>query len=449
MQDQHGNEISSDNRNDLDIYERALRAFNSYRGDPIAIIDEALNESPDFAMGLILRGYVLMSMWEKSVVADVGACAERLAALDERLNDRERGHAAVLGQWAAGDWDDARQTLDRLTAAYPRDLLALQIGHLCDFYHGDRDNLRGRIARSLPAWTEDDPGYAFVIGMYAFGLEESGHLAEAEETGRRALALEPDDSWAHHAVTHVLETQARQAEGIVFMNDRQAHWAQPDNGFQFHNWWHKALFHLDQGDIESVLGIYDAGIRPDPVTVQLMLVDASALLWRLHLQDIDVGRRWDELAEIYANDGEDGFYVFNDMHALLASLATGRHEAAERRVAAMQAACDQAGTNGRMSREVGSGIARGLAAFGRADYSTAVDELMPVRYRANVMGGSHAQRDILHRTLLEAAIRSGDRKLAVALGNERVMLKPHCPYSRELLVRGASAQGGSAQVAAL
>ena len=100
----------------------------------------------------------------------------------------------------------------RHLADYPRDALALQVGHVADFYHGDRDNLRGRIARALPFWRRDDLGYSFVLGMYA-GLEECADYARAEQTGREALAIEPDDCWAHHAVTHVMEMQARQATG--------------------------------------------------------------------------------------------------------------------------------------------------------------------------------------------------------------------------------------------
>jgi hypothetical protein len=64
-----------------------------------------------------------------------------------------------------------------------------------------------------------------------------------------------------------------------------------------------------------------------------------------------------------------------------------------------------------------------------------VDLLMPVRYRAHIFGGSHAQRDIVHRTLLEAALRSGDKPLSRALASERVALKPHCPFSMELRER--------------
>ncbi|MGI9334902.1 MAG: tetratricopeptide repeat protein [Gammaproteobacteria bacterium] len=439
MNDQRGVAASTENSRSLEIYEQALRAFNTYRGDPVAIIDEALGTDPDFVMGHVLRGHVHLSMWEKSVVAEVDKSVAKLRDLDNRSNDRERSHTRALEQWASGDWNGARATLDRLLVEYPRDLLALQIGHLCDFYHGDRDNLRGRVARALSAWTRDDPGYAFLLGMHAFGLEECGGYAAAEEAGRHALDLEPQDCWAQHAVAHVLEMQARQAEGIAFMESRTEHWAQADNGFQFHNWWHTALYYLDQGHVERVLQIYDEGVRPEPAGIQLMLLDAVALLWRMHLRGLDVGNRWTELADLYEQDNEDGFYAFNDMHAMMAFVATGRSAAAATRLASMESAQAEQGTNAMMTRLVGLPVVRAVEAFGRERYADVVEHLMPVRYRAYVFGGSHAQRDIVHRTLIEAALRGGDNTLATALAHERTSLKPHCPFSWQLGERAAAA----------
>ncbi|MEX1109597.1 MAG: tetratricopeptide repeat protein, partial [Dongiaceae bacterium] len=328
MEDRRGVRVSTDNPRSVDIYETALRALNTYRGDPVAIIDTALHADPDFVMGHVFRAYVHLTMWEKSIVARIEESLARLADLDNRSNDRERGHVRALKQWVAGDWNGMRGQLDRLLAEYPRDLLALQIGHLADFYHGDRDNLRGRAARSLPAWSRDDPGYGIVLGMHAFGLEECGSYVLAEETGRHALAIDANDCWAQHAIAHVMEMQARQAEGIAFMEARQEHWAQADNAFAFHNWWHTALYNLDQDRFDRVLDIYDRRVRPEPSEIQLTMLDAAALLWRLHLRGIDVGGRWDELAATYEKTNEAGFYVFNDMHAMMAYAATGRSQAA-------------------------------------------------------------------------------------------------------------------------
>ena len=441
MEDRHGAPVSSGKPQSLEIYEHALRSLNCYRGDPVAVIDEALEQDPDFVMGHVLRAQVHVTLWEKSVVPEVESSLARLADLAATSNEREAAHARALKQWVSGDWNGYRQTLDLLLADHPRDLLALQVGHISDFFNGDRDNLRGRVARALPAWTKEDPGYPFLLGMHAFGLEECGDYRQAEERGRQAIELEPEDCWAQHAIAHVMEMEARQAEAITFMESRKAHWAQQDNAFQFHNWWHTALYNLDQGQAGRALEIYDQGVRAERAEFQVMLLDAAALLWRLHLLGHDVGDRWTEVADIYEADGEAGFYAFNDMHAMMAFTATGRTQAAARRLAEVEAAATAEGTNGMMTREVGLPVARGIEAFGREAYAACVEQLLPIRYKAYHFGGSHAQRDVIHRTLLEAAARAGNGSLLTALTNERVSLKPDCPFTRKLSSR---ATGGLA-----
>ncbi len=435
MNDARGVPVSGGSAKSQQIYEQALRALNIYRGDAVAIIDQALAAEPDFAMGHALRAQVQVTMWERSVLPGVRAGVERLKALQDRSNDRERRHARALELWVAGDWDGHRAELDRLLAEYPRDLLALQVGHVADFFHGDRDNLRGRVERALPAWSREDRDYGLLLGMQAFGLEECGSYGPAEEAGRRAIELEGDDCWAQHALAHVMEMQARQSEAIGFMEGRKAGWAQEDNGFAFHNWWHTALFNLDQGNARRALEIYDQGVRPQPSEIRLMMLDAAALLWRMHLRGQGVGRRWEELADAFQKGEENGFYAFNDMHAMMAFVAAGRTQAAVGLLKAVEASAAQRNTNGHMEREAGLPIVRAIEAFGRGRYPQAVDLLMPVRYRAHVFGGSHAQRDIVHRTLLEAALRAGDKALSRALASERVALKPHCPFSLELRAR--------------
>ena len=155
--------------------------------------------------------------------------------------------------------------------------------------------LRDRVAQVLPHWDASMPGYGYVLGMYAFGLEETALYSRAEDIGRRALEINPRDPWAVHAVTHVMEMQGRLRDGIEWLTAREKDWA-PNNGFAFHNWWHLALFHLDAGDIARVLELYDRRIRPAPSQVPLEMIDASAMLWRLELRGIDVGARWQQLA---------------------------------------------------------------------------------------------------------------------------------------------------------
>ncbi len=432
LSDARGVPTSATNPKSLEILESAIRQFQCYRGDAVETIDRALADDPDFVAGHIFRAEMHTMLWEKTVLPEVEAELDRLHALAGKATERERAHIAAIAGWAAGDWEGMSARLDRIVADEPRDVVALQVGHLSDFFLGNRDNLRGRVARALPAYTRDDPGYGFLLGMAAFGLEECGDYGAAEDAGRQAIDLEPDDCWAQHAVCHIMEMQARQEEGIAFMEGRRAHWAQDDNAFAFHNWWHVSLFNLDNDRFERALEICDATIRPGSSEVQLEMLDAAALLWRLRLRGIDTGDRYEKLAATYEALAEHGFYAFNDMHAMMAYVATGRDEAADSLERAAAEVAQGTGSNARTTREVGLPIVRAIRAFGAERYGETVDLLMPVCYRAQAFGGSHAQRDIVHRTLIEAAIRDGQHGLAQALANERISLKPDCPFSRSL-----------------
>ena len=432
LSDARGVPTSATNPKSLETLEAAIRQFQCYRGDAVETIDRALADDPDFVAGHIFRAEMHTMLWEKTVLPEVEAELGRLNELTGKATERERAHIAAIADWAAGDWEGMSARLDRIVADEPRDVVALQVGHLSDFFLGNRDNLRGRVARALPAYTGDDPGYGFLLGMAAFGLEECGDYGAAEDAGRQAIDLEPDDCWAQHALCHIMEMQARQEEGIAFMEGRRAHWAQDDNGFAFHNWWHVSLFNLDNDRFDRALEICDAAIRPGSSEVQLEMLDAAALLWRLRLRGIDTGDRYEKLAATYQALAEHGFYAFNDMHAMMAYVATGRDEAADSLERAAAEVSQGTGSNARMTREVGLPIVRAIRAFGAERYGETVDLLMPVRYRAQAFGGSHAQRDIVHRTLIEAAIRAGQHGLAQALANERMSLKPDCPFSRSL-----------------
>jgi tetratricopeptide (TPR) repeat protein len=230
------------------------------------------------------------------------------------------------------------------------------------------------------------------------------------------------------------------AQGSEFLTSRQPDWA-PDNGFAFHNFWHLALFHLDLGEVERALAIYDQHIRPRPSQIAYENVDASALLWRLELRGVDVGDRWQALADGWEVTAEDAFYAFNDVHAVIAFVGAGREQALEKTMAALGRATTERGTNGMMTRDVGLPLARALVAFAQGDFSTAVERLLHVRTIAHRFGGSHAQRDLIHLTLVEAALRAGQSRLARALAAERTALKPSSPFNWQLSARALELDG--------
>ena len=424
LPDARGVLTSSDNQSSLDALEKALEQSLAICGDSIATIDACLEADPGFVMGHCFRAQMQLLAMEKSKLPEVARHVEMAEALTGNANDREKGHIAAIRAWLTGDLEKAVLRWEDLLLENPLDALALFSAHMTDFYLGDSTQMRDRIARVLTSWDKDVPLYGYVLGMYAFGLEECADYGHAEDTGREAVEINPKDTYAIHAVAHVLEMQGRQSEGIDWMGTREKDWV--DSDFAIHLWWHKGLYHLDLGEIDKVLDIYDNGVRNAASGISLEELDAAAMLWRLNLLGVDVGSRWGELADKWEPSAEDTLYAFNDMHAMMTFAGDGRDMAAARLLgAAASYVTERGGTNAMMTKEVGIPVCRALLAFSRGDYKTTVELLQPVRYKSMVFGGSYAQRDVINLTLIEAAVRGKYYKLARALLAERIALKPH------------------------
>jgi hypothetical protein len=165
----------------------------------------------------------------------------------------------------------------------------------------------------------------------------------------------------------------------------------------------------------------------------LEMLDASGLLWRLTLDGVGTGNRWAALADAWAAKDPTPWYVFNDLHAIMAFVGAGRQAQAEQRVAEIERYLregDAGHANHRMVAGAGLAAARALAAWGRGDDGAAVAALAPVRHHLSVFGGSHAQRDAYQRTLLCAATRGGHDTLAQQLLDERLVAKPGSHWNR-------------------
>ncbi|PBC22817.1 MULTISPECIES: tetratricopeptide repeat protein [unclassified Mesorhizobium] len=414
-------------------YGQAVRELLCFIGDPVASVDRAISEDPGFVMAHVFKGYLFGLATERDATAVARACHE--AALPLAATTREEAHVLALGHLANGRWHDAARILEDIAIETPLDALALQVGHQIDFFTGNARMLRDRIARALPSWQGGMPGYHAILGMQAFGLEEMGDYARAEQLGRAAVEIEPRDGWAQHAVAHVMEMQSRQRDGIAWMRANPEAWTK-ESFLQVHNWWHLALFHYDLGEIDQVLALYDGPIYGTPSAMALNMVDASAILWRLHLGGIDVGDRWTALAANWPKAGA-GDYAFNDAHAMMAFVGAGLDTPARTLLDAQREAMRGNGDNAAFTRDVGHPLTLAIKAFGEGNYTEAVHLIRPIRAIANRFGGSHAQRDVIDLTLIEAALRAGDRALAGALTAERSMARPDSPLSVLLARRAA------------
>ncbi|MFI7470406.1 tetratricopeptide repeat protein [Nonomuraea sp. NPDC049646] len=429
--DQHGLAMTGASAAAARHYDRAIDELLHFRAEVDAETAAALADSPGFPMGNVLAAYLDLLTTE---AAGARAARARFASFRRRTDEssllpRERAHVAAVQALLDGDLTACGALLAEIAVAHPRDALALAAGHQLDFLTGDARSLRDRIGGALTAWHEDDRHFGHLLGMYAFGLEEAGHYDRSEQVGLRAVELNPRDVWGIHAVVHTYEMQGRFGEGVRYLDARLDDWS-TGTFFNVHTWWHYALYALESGDTRRALEVHDAALAGGRTSMELL--DAAALLWRFLLEGSDQHERWQALADAWPPLVAEPFYAFNDVHAVMSYVGAGRIGEAEKLIASREAytlECRPGVTNVAMTLRVGLPVCRALVAYGRGDFAAVVDLLHPIRHRVGEFGGSHAQRDAVQKTLLEAALRGGRHELARVLVSERIGVRPCSPFN--------------------
>lgn len=384
-----------------------------------------LQAEPQFALGQAARGLFCLLLGRRELFSTAREALHiaQTAAREHPVTAREVRYITALDRWLAGAPSAAVAELEAVLDTAPQDALAMKLSQAILFLLGDAAGMRASVERLLPAYGTDHPARGYILGCHAFALEETGEYLRAETTGRQALWMAPNDAWGLHAVAHVYDMTGRSKHGIDWLTRQEPAWRHCNN-FGYHVWWHKALLHLDLGQIDDVMALYDTRIRNDRTDDYRDISNAASLLMRLDLEGIDVGDRWDELAELSAQRTQDGCLIFADLHYLMALTGAGRIESAEALLARINrdadAGVDEADL--RMARP-GADAAAGLVAFGEGRNGAAFHHLARADAAMQKAGGSHAQRDVFRRLTIDAALRAGYLDHAERFLNERKNLR--------------------------
>lgn len=423
-------------------WDHALDGFLKYRADLPLRLEAALALDPEAPLPVAMAGGFGLLAYNRRHLPAAQAALARARAL--RPNAREALHIAALQAWADGGQHRAIAIWEGLLAEYPRDLLAFRLHHFAAFWTGQPQAMWAQAERAIAHWSPEIPGYGSMLACRAFANEEAGHLLVAENCGREAIRRDPADLWATHAVAHVLEMQGRRAEGIGWIKGLARHFDGANN-LRHHVFWHQALFHLERGEHEEVLRLYDEGFRDhgSPVTaaqpdLYIDCQNAIAMLFRLERQGVDAGTRWDELADIAEARIGDTLSAFTLPHWAMALAATGRLAAGRRLLDAVEQAGAGEGEAARILREAALPACRAALLRGEHRHAEAVAALLPALGGLHELGGSHAQQDVLEQLFLDCALRAGDGK-AVRLILERVAGRWPTPPERRAGWREAAA----------
>jgi len=406
-QDALGNEVSRASAKTLQGIDDFVTGFLGYEKKAANIIAAADGE-PDAVLANVYAGFVWMFLEADGAKAAASTYLRRAQSAASGANERERMLLGQLEAWIGDDVPKVQAIGDEIVARYPRDLASVKLHQYFSFNRGDARNML-RIAQAALPQNADNP---HIHGMLAFGYEQMHDLETAEREARLAIKLKTKEPWAQHALAHVMLGTGRVAEGVAFLAEAQTTWVDLNSFMYTHNWWHKALFHISQGDTQAVFDAYDRhvwGIEPDYSQDQ---VNAVSLLARMEVAGMDVGSRWEDVASHMRGRARDTIQPFLTLQYLYGLARAERAEADE----LMRAVEEKAATSTAFDRvvwqEVALPAARGVLAHARGDFARAATWLTVANPRMIEIGGSHAQRDLFGQLLLDSHLKLGNWVIA-------------------------------------
>jgi tetratricopeptide (TPR) repeat protein len=434
MQDLYGNKVTTQSAASID----AINSFSASLigfGTDFGVIFEASDNDPSCSVAAALAGLLGLFMETPDRLDVADRYFRRAIQSAATSSEREQIFVEALYASYTGDLEKTLKCHQRLAAEYPRDLLSAKIGQNLCFNLGNDEGMLWLADQVIDA--HQDTAYAH--GMRAFGLEQMSRLEEAEEEARHATSLQRSEPWAHHAAAHVMLTQGRLDDGIAWMQAHSDEWADCNSFMYTHNWWHLALFYLEQENFQQALEIYDAHIWGRDKTYSQDQINAISLLWRIELAGFDVGDRWSDVADFVAARTLINDQPFLDIQYVFA-LARGKKEAElEYLLNGMKKMQDNAPKLTRaVWRDVAYPAAKAFVAFADEDYGQVLSLLAPARQKLQLVGGSHAQRDLFEQVWIESLLRAGQRHDAIELLHARLNFRNPVPLDEAWMRKAQS-----------
>ncbi len=415
--DARGHIISTDSNEAATALSAAIEAFAARQSIAASHMQKAIAADPECAFGQAMMGIMLLGARTTALREQAKQAMVAAEKHSQQVSTREKQYVKALQHTYAGQLEDAVRCYEAVLAEHPTDLLALVFLQSELFWLGDMVWTERVSAQVAPHWNADVPGYTAFLAIRAFDLEENNRFAEGEQVTQEALKLNPADVWGAHAFAHIMLMQNRIDEGIAWMDERQSLWDDA-NQMQYHLAWHHCLFLGERHQHEKMLAIYDERIRnrdhalcaamPD---LYIDLQNGSSLLWRLEQAGVDVGNRWQELADVCAPRVNDMSNPFTSAHFALVLAANEQFDACDELIAAMESFAND--TNHDLAlryRKAALPAAKAAIAHRKGDHHGVIQQLKPAQQDLWNMGGSHAQQDLYYQIWADSAAKQGDKK---------------------------------------
>jgi pentatricopeptide repeat protein len=420
--DRNGNAVSTPSATAAERYNKGIDLAISNGAFVVETLQRAVDADPGFALPYAALARQLQYQGQ---MKEARAALEQAKALSAGTSRREQGHIAAIASCMEQDGETALAFVKEHVAEYPTDAWVLYqatgVYSLVGFSgHQEREGEQMDLLMPLVDAYGDDWWF---LAALAFAENEVNRQTEARRHAERSLQLHQRSGATAHTVAHIHFECGDVATGAAFL----AGWRQGyerEAAMYGHLAWHHALFELTLGNLDRVDAIYENELAPAMSQSPALgrIADAASLLWRLLLGGRESELPWADLST-FATDrfGQAGL-MFADIHCALAHAAAGNIDALDRLVAQLRVRDDA----GKLpAGSIVPAIAEAVGHFARGEYEQTARLLEPRMHEVVRIGGSHAQREVVEDTLIEAYFRAGEFERAEGLLRERVERRPN------------------------
>lgn len=379
----------------LQAYDHAVDCHLHAWPGALAAVDLALEHAPDFALAHSMRALLLQSAGRGVEARDASTQALLVA---KALTEREHSHVGIINLMLEGRSALALQQVRAHAERWPSDSLVMSLalgafGLITFSGHADHDQQRFDFVQKLITHYPSD--HPWLLTHRGWVLIETNQAEAGLPFVSRSLEVRSANGNAAHVMMHA---RFELNEPLLATDFAKTWLAQyPDTAILFgHVHWHTALCELELGQteqaIQRLLKVIEPHLTYAPPLVGM--TDTTSLLWRLKLQGLN-DLNW-RTAEKFAQDKfANGGNVFAELH--LAMLAAGTQQTAA--LNACRVRLQKHADAGHGGAPSALAWVDGLASWNARDVNAARQALNECVKRGVTLGGSHAQRTVIERTL--------------------------------------------------
>jgi tetratricopeptide (TPR) repeat protein len=421
QRDRYGNVLSTSSATAAAKYNEALDLALAAGPPPEALLEESVAADEGFALAQVA---LARQNQFRGHMAEAREGMERALALLDGITRREQQHVKTIATAIGGDNPKALAMVKEHAAEFPTDPYVVSqasgVYSLIGFSGNvDRNEEQMALLEPLAGAYGDDWWY---LSALAFAENELLRHGPARTHAQRSLELFHRNGHAAHTIAHVHFETGDPQGGAAFLAGWRPGYERKATIYG-HIAWHHAIFELISGNAAEAERIYQEELRPGAATSAALglVADAASLLWRMDLAAHESPLPWGELRDWAVTAFPHPGVMFADVNCALAYAAAGDDAALGRLIDGLR----QHDAAGKIpGGSIVPTLAEAIAAFARGDFDEAVRLLEPRMDEVIRIGGSHAQREVIEDTLLEAYLRSRRFDRAEAMLRERLERRP-------------------------